>query len=207
KPAPPAPVMEIARDSVGVPEVKKPIVPTYELAQLNLKLGEREIPDLPVSTLAGWVQQVVATESPVHEQEVIRRIADAADVPRIGSRLRLALESAITNGVKYGRIRQEKQFLWAPEMPQPTIRDRSQLPPGSKNIQFIAPEEIMLAIQKVVADAFGMPWEEIPGAVTKLLGLGRLNEDIREQVELVTEEMMQTGQLKNQEGLILSGKT
>ena len=134
------------------------------------------------------------------------KLADAASVSRIGPRLRQTLETAISNAVETGRVRQQKQFLWAPDMLQPTLQDRSQLPVGSKNIQLIAPEEIMLAIQKVVADAFGMSPEEVPATVAKLLGFGRLNEDIREQVELIIETMLQSGQLKNQEGLLVQIK-
>jgi len=195
--------VEILRETAPPAIAKKPEIPAYELVQLHIKLEDREIPDLPSSTLVSWVQQVVAVESPVHEQEVIRRIADAAEVPRIGPRLRVALETAIATGVENGQFRQQKQMLWAPDQLQPTLRDRGQLPASSKNILLIAPEEIKLAIRKVVGDSFGMSPEEVPAAVTKLLGLGRQNEDIREQVEMVLEQMVALEQLRNQEGLLV----
>ncbi|HEY1022179.1 MAG TPA: hypothetical protein VGE06_07685, partial [Flavisolibacter sp.] len=73
-------------------------------------------------------------------------------------------------------------FLWAPQMKKPTLRKRAELPPASKKIKFIAPEELELAIEKVVGDAVAVQPEAAVSLVTKLLGFSRVTEEMRQEV-------------------------
>jgi hypothetical protein len=207
KPAPAPPGPEINRHPpeklVSLPDT----LPAYHLAHLNLKTNGRELHELPIQVLAGWVNEVVQVESPVHVQEVIRRIAEATQVSRIGPRLRMALEAAINQAIKDGSLRKKEEILWLTSMQVAPMRDRSQLPAAAKNIAFIAPEEIEQVIEKVVAAAFGMPATEIAPAVAKLLGFSRITDDIREQIDLTLEEMVrQKRLLKQQEQLVLADR-
>jgi len=54
------------------------------------------------------------------------------------------------------RNRIKRRFPLAPRHDVPVIRDRSALPPTSEKLQYIAPEEIDLAIQKVVEEAIAI---------------------------------------------------
>lgn len=180
-------------------------LPPYEVAQVRVKTGNRELHEVPTEQLAAWAEEVVQVESPVHGEEVIRRLAEAAGTPRIGPRLRGALEKALAFSVHRGQLRQQKGMYWTAAMRQPPLRDRSQLP--ERNIAYVAPEEVAGAIEKVVGEAFGMPREEVAAAVARLLGFPRLNEDIREQVDLVTEQLLGQETLLLREGqLQLQGK-
>ncbi|MGV3505262.1 MAG: DUF3320 domain-containing protein [Adhaeribacter sp.] len=200
--APPVPAMQ---RQAGTREAS-PAVPRYELARPRVHTGNRELHEVPTDQLLSWVEEVVRVESPVHEEEVICRLAEAAGVPRIGPRLRGALEKALALGVHRGALRQQKSMYWTASMQQPPLRDRSQLP--DRNIALVAPEEVALAIEKVVGQAFGMAREEVAAAVARLLGFARLNEDIREQVDLVTDQLLDQDRLLLRDGqLQLQGKT
>jgi hypothetical protein len=178
-------------------------LPLYQVARPAIKTGGRELHEVPVNVLAEWVQEVVRVESPVHEDEVLRRIAEAAAAARIGPRLKTAVEAALALAVRQGAVRRQQGMCWWPGMHQPPLRDRSQLPAASRNPAYLAAEEIALAVEKVVAEAFGMPLAEVAPAVARLLGFPRLNEDIREQIEIVTDQLVQTERLQVREGQVL----
>jgi len=64
--------------------------------QADLSMSHRyELHETPRSQLAQYITQVVAVESPVHKEGVMRRILAAADVTRLGPRIQQSLESAI----------------------------------------------------------------------------------------------------------------
>lgn len=63
----------------------------YQLANLTVSLRGLELHTVPRATMAAWVTKVVDIESPVHMHEVGRRIANAAGVGRIGTRIQESL--------------------------------------------------------------------------------------------------------------------
>jgi len=135
-------------------------------------------------------------ESPIHLQELSRRVTEAAYISRTGSRIRAVIEAAVRSAVRRGKVRRSGDFLWHPEMKQAPLRDRSELPNASKKVEFVAPEEIEAAISKVVADAYGMDREEIPAAVLRLLlGFKRTTEAAQRRVAKVLDGMVAQGRL------------
>jgi hypothetical protein len=58
-------------------------------------------------------------------------------------------------------------------------------------------------VEKVVGDAFGMPLEEVAPGVARLLGFPRLTEDLREQIEMVTDQLVQQERLQTRAGQVL----
>jgi very-short-patch-repair endonuclease len=201
--APWPPAAALVRDKEAGARPVPPPLPPYQLARIQVKTGGRELHQVPVQVLSEWVQEVIRVESPVHEEEVLRRIAEAAAVPRVGPRLKTAVEAALALAVRTGAVRQQKGMYWSADMRQPPLRDRSTLPAGARNMVFIAPEEVALAVEKVVGEAFGMPQEEVAPAVARLLGFPRLNEDIREQIEMVADQLLQAQKLQTRDGQVL----
>jgi hypothetical protein len=48
-----------------------------------------------------------------------------------------------------------------------------------------------------------MAQEEVAPAVARLLGFPRLSEDIREQIEMVADQLLQAGKLQMRDGQVL----
>ena len=95
-----------------------------------------------------------------------------------------------------GRVRRSGEFLWRPDMQEAPLRDRSRLPDASKKLEFIAPEEIAAAIERVVADSFGIHKSEIPAAVVRLLlGFRRTTEGAQKLVTEVLDGIVAEGRL------------
>ena len=152
--------------------------------------------------LALWVAQVVDLESPVHSSEVARRIADAAGIRRV-KRFQQAMDRAIEHGVASGSIAKTGDFLWRSDMTEPALRDRSELPASSRKIEFVAPEEVTLAVRRVVAASYGIAFHDITGAVLKLLGFGRVTADMRSRIEPLISQMVTDGALERQGDLLV----
>jgi hypothetical protein len=179
----------IERDDNETPPREATNTPAYELARLSIAPGQ-PLHTISTATLASWVTDVVRVESPVHVNEVARRIADAAGCSRIGSRIQGILDGACRHALGYGKICRQGCFLWLKEMRQPIPRDRSRLPASSRKLEFVAPEELAAAIERVVSEAYGMVPDHIPSAVCRLLGFSRVSGEIRAQVALMVDLMV-----------------
>jgi hypothetical protein len=170
-------------------------IPKYETADIQISFyGEfhQASPD----SLGDVVANIVEVESPIHLQELSRRVTEAAYISRTGSRIRAVIEAAVRSAVRRRKVRRSGDFLWQPEMQAAPLRDRSELPNASKKLEFVAHEEIEAAIGKVVADAYGIDREEIPGAVLRLLlGFKRATEVAQRQVTKVLDGMIAQGRL------------
>jgi very-short-patch-repair endonuclease len=165
-------------------------LPLYQLAVLPASIASQEIHRHPVGKLANWVEQVIEIESPVHFEEVARRIVEAAGVTRIGPRIKEHIKLAAKFAVGNGRIAQKGDFLWLAEMQQPMLRDRSELPPASRKLKYIAPEEIRMAVEKVVQDAVAISPEAAVPFVARMFGITRITEDMRKELLEIIEEMI-----------------
>lgn len=156
--------------------------------------------------IADWIGQVVAVESPVHEAEVARRIADAAGVKRIGNRIEETFQLSINLAVRQGLIHRHGEFLWAPGMSSPVLRSRSNLPAASRKLEYVAPEEIALAVEAVVDGAYGIENDDIPPAVGQALGFGRVSDDMRSKIDTIIRQMLMDGRLTLQGAYVMKRK-
>ena len=178
----PADAPAFERDLKARPEAVASL-PRYELARLDGDPSLGDLHDAPADRLASLVVKVVQAESPVHVDEVFGRITEAAAVKRVSPQLRSALESACDRAIQRGALQRRGEFLWRNAMPTPLLRDRRELLASSRKTEFIAPEELALAIERVVADAFGMEPSAIAPQVCRLLGFARLSDEFRTRID------------------------
>jgi hypothetical protein len=174
----------------------------YRLATPKATIADTTFPTADDPALALWVAQVVDEESPVHETEVARRIADAAGIRRV-RRYQEAIDRAIENGAGSGNIVRKGEFLWRSAMTEPDLRDRSNLPASLRKIDLVSPEELSMAVRRVVAASYGIAFQDITGAAVKLLGFGRVTNEIRSTVEPLISQMVTVGTLTRQGDLLL----
>ncbi len=154
----------------------------YTIAVLPTEMCLQDMHLQPVSKLALWVELVVMTESPVHFEEVARRMVEAAGITRVGPRIREHIRLAARFAEGGGRIVQKGEFLWMPHMKAPVLRDRSVLPAASRKIKYIAPEEVIGVIAKVVRNAVAIHPEAAFPYIAKQLGFSRVTEEMRTEI-------------------------
>lgn len=152
------------------------------------------------SLLTECVKMTVESESPVHIDEVARRIREESKGGRLGANMRNTLEWAINILEKRGLLRREGNFLWARSMTTPTIRTRESFPPLAKKMEYIAPEEIGTAVREVVASCNGAPIDEVTAEVLSLLGFSRFTGDLTAAVAAVAKSLVASGMLREKNG-------
>ncbi|WP_210521624.1 DUF3320 domain-containing protein [Hymenobacter terricola] len=177
----------------------------YQVAQLPAAIRQQEIHQHPTGRLAAWVAEVVAVESPVHVDEVTRRLASATGATQVGSRIRATVAEAIRLAGKMGSIRQQEDFLWTPTMQASSapLRDRSTLPPVSRKLNFIAPEELAAAVLTVVRDSFALERETVALPATRLLGFGRPSEEQRQAFSTTIDRLIVEHKLQEANGVLM----
>lgn len=176
--------LEISRNDSSIPQ-QETFVKPYQVANIKIDLDGKELHAMPRSIIASWISQVVRVESPVHVSEVMKRICDAAGIKRVGNRIQEAIEGSfqILSDVK--RI---GDFLWDKNMSSPEIRSRSDSN-VNKKLQLISPEEIAIAIMKVVKETYGADEELIASSAFQLFGFARVTEDMKVVIRSILEDL------------------
>ncbi len=170
-------------------------LPPYQVAELPQEISSQEVHLHPVSKMAHWVELVVQTESPVHFDELAKRMVEAAGITRVGPRIREHIKLATRFAEGSGRIVQKGDFLWRTDRLQPALRDRLALPASSRKLKYIAPEEISAVVQKVVRDAIAIHPEAAFPLVARLLGFSRVTEDMRQDILQIVQAAINQGLL------------
>ena len=131
---------------------------------------------------------------------VLATVGEAAGVGRVTERFRTMVERACVMAAGDGRIRREGEFLWQPQMTTPPLRNRLDLGGASRKLVLIAPEEIALAVERVLEDAFGMSVEELPKSVSRLLGFERLTQEMKDHLDGQVAALAARGRLSISDG-------
>lgn len=150
------------------------IIKPYQMANLIISLGNKELHEMPLSIIASWVSQVVRGEGPVHISEVMKRICEAAGIKRVGNRIQEVIERSIHI---LNDVRREGEFLWVKDMVVPEVRNRNHV--VTKKIQLISPQEVEQAILKVLKGSYGAEEEVIAAEVWQMIGFARVTEEMK----------------------------
>jgi nitrogen regulatory protein PII len=138
----------------------------------------QEILNVPGYRLAEYVEQVVQHESPVHVDEVVRRIREAAGKGRAGRLIREALDRAIGIAVRQGTVEKRGKFLYQPGQSSFTVRDRSAFEQQCKRIEYIAPEEIEQAATEMLKASLAVERDDVAKPIANALGFQRVTEEM-----------------------------
>ena len=167
----------------------------YELAELSISTDGLHLHEVPSSTMASWIQSVVKIESPVHLDEVARRIATAVGVGKRGRLIRNKVQTAAKQAARSDSVQIRGQFLYWTEQEEVTVRDREGLPDALRKIELIASEEMEVAIKQAISGAFGIERDDLSREVCKLFGIKRATANIQQGVDKVVERLIKEGQL------------
>ena len=175
----------------------------YKLAELAISTNRHDLHAVPTNTMASWIRRVVEIESPVHLNEVAKRIGNAVQVKKIGKRIQGAIKNAAMQAARSKSIEIQGEFLYWPEQEHVPVRDRSELPNASRKLELIAPQEIQTAVKQLVSDAFGIEQDDLAREVCKLFGFKTASTNMRQKVNQIVNEMIEHGHLKQQGSSLL----
>ena len=180
----------------------------YKLAELSISTNGLNLHAVPCRSMMGWIQRVVEFESPVHINEVAKRIANAAGFKRIGNRIQDAVKFAATQVARSESIQIKKTslyetFLYWTGQKNITVRDRSELPNTSRKFKLIAPEEIQEAIKLIVSESCGIEQDDLPRATCRLFGFKKVNWDMQYEIEGIIYKMIERSELADKAGSLV----
>ena len=149
----------------------------YQLARLPTTVASQELHLHAPGQLANWVTEVVRIESPVHPDDVARRLGQAAGAAQVGRRMRASIDVAIRIATSLHTIRQQDGFLWDALVADTELslpRDRSALPSNWRKLTLIAPQELAQAALHVIQQSIAIERQAVAGPAARLLGFVRL---------------------------------
>jgi very-short-patch-repair endonuclease/DNA polymerase III delta prime subunit len=168
-------------------------MPLYAVAVLPPEIATKDLHLHHADKLKSWLEMIVAIESPVHVEEVTRRVLEAAGVARVGNRIREVLKQAIAGAESSGSVVVKEEFLWDAGMQSPVLRSRVNLPAASRKLAYIAPEELVMVIEKVVQDAIAITLTAAIPVIAKTLGFARVTEDLKNDLIIAVQRSLDHG--------------
>ncbi|MGD9807754.1 MAG: DUF3320 domain-containing protein [Deferribacterales bacterium] len=194
----------IERETVSVPEFFK--AQEYMKSDVEVSLFGRNFHELYTGELIPYIVEVAKTESPIHVDELTKRLRLSAGIQKSGSRIQTAVYSACIVGSENGDFRFRNDFVWDQNMEIPIVRDRSGLENQEKKIEFICDEEIMEALKLIIQNAFSIPSEEAVLKTSNLLGFARTTENIADRIRDNINCLATSNQIRNENNVLMLQK-
>ena len=161
------------------------------------------------SVLGQHVERVVALvagEGPVHEKAVATRLSRAYGLQRAGSRIALAVTTAISMAERQRKVRRRGAFVW------PVQGDISQVRvpvPGQDEtmrlIDTIPPEEVELALMRMVETAGSIDPGTLRTTVARIFGFERTGGRIDQALEVRLSALLANKRLSLAAGMVMLG--
>ena len=181
-------------ESIAEVVTEKEVAAGYEEAKLSVR-RQVEPHETPLPEMMKHVVHVVTVEGPIHESEIVVRIRSAWGLARAGNRIRDAVQTAIKAAKRRGEI-SGGPFYVVPGQ-RVTVRSRGEV--GSSTLrrpEILPPEEVMVAIVRVVEENYGAERDQLAQAVSRLFGFGATSAQLRDVVESALTSLLNSGQLR-----------
>jgi hypothetical protein len=174
----------------SVAEPSRPEATPYVFAAGERRYAGRDLLAEPPATLADAVASVVETESPVHIEDVIARVAAMWDT-RAGTRIQSRIVDACTLAERQRVIERRGDFLWDPGH-EAVARSRA----GTRSsAERIAPEEYRAAVVLVLEGGRSFARPALVNEVRAVLGFGRTGAALDQAIGAVLDGMLADGAL------------
>jgi very-short-patch-repair endonuclease len=178
----------------AVISTEKPGTLHYEETKLSVR-RQVDPHETPIPEMMKHVVRVVTVESPIHESEIVVRIRSAWGLARAGNRIRDAVKAAIKAAKRRGEISGGPFYV----VPGQTVlvRDRSKAESNTlRKPETLPPEEVKVAIGRIVDENFGAEQDQLVQAVARVFGFGATSAQLREVVEGALTDMLDAGHLR-----------
>lgn len=173
---------------------ERPSIPRYEEAKFSVN-RQREPHETPLPEMMKHVVRVVSIEGPVHETEIVLRVRSLWGLARAGNRIRDAVLAAVRAAKRKGDI-VGGPFYSVPGQ-EVLVRDRNGIESNTlRKPEYLPPEEIKVAISRLVAENFGAELEQLVQAVARMFGFGATSGQLREVVKGALNELLESGKLR-----------
>lgn len=182
---------------------KRPTIVPYTMTSNQGASASRDVLTVPVSVLVEAVVTVVRTESPIHESDVVTRVAGMFQ-RRAGSRIQARIKWAAQTAERDGTVRRIGSFYWANGQSCVARSRKNTGIPATR----IAPEEYEQAIRSVVKCGHAFARSELTNEVRAVFGFDRTGALLDQSITAAIDRMLASGVLgEASTGIQLRGKT
>ena len=173
-----------------------------------LKLGGTEsFHDLEDATVEAAILKVVDAEGPVHFRVLAERLLTAADVGRLGSRIRDRIAHHVDQLEARGDIIRHDDGIGRPnQIRAPRVRDRSAMADKLRDLDYVPAVELMQALFQAVLDTEGVAIDDAMGRALESLGFERLTENARDRLRPALSTLVARDMLREESGQLWPGE-
>lgn len=198
---PPIVVRHLATEKPTINVQAVPALPPYELASTDFyyRWSGSAFEDIPEYEIENTLVRIVDVEGPVHVEEVIRRVARSFGANRAGNRIRERILEIILESLS---VLQRGNFIYAMGNRPIVARSREGLPAESRNMEYVAPEEIQLVATKIAGQSFGIGEDALCREVVSQFGFNRTTQQMQDYVMPILKMMVKEGVLVQANGAI-----
>ncbi len=152
--------------------------------------------------MAEVIFKIVEVESPIHEEEIVVRVRDLWELGRAGSRIQESVAEGIRALVLSERCQLDEECLLIPGALVP-IRNREAVRSSTlRKPEFLPPQEIRAAIEKVISEHHGAEEGEILQTVSRLLGFKTTSAALRILIQSQIHQLREIGKIIQQDGML-----
>jgi very-short-patch-repair endonuclease len=178
-------------DGAEEPEIARP----YEEAFIPLPEAPSLL-ELPRKELAKIAREIVKVESPIHQDEIARRMASFFGLKRTGARIVAAVQAALQEAVRRKWVEVEDAFYHLPGMADAPVRNREGVLSASlRKPDMLPPREVRSALVHVIRSHIGAEADEAVVQTVRLLGFKATSGQLRQVVLQEVERLLASGQL------------
>jgi very-short-patch-repair endonuclease len=195
--------IDVVTAVVGPAPSAKPIAVPYEEASFPV-LRYTEPHEAPLGQMVDYVTRIVEVEGPIHLDEIVARIRILWGLARAGSRIRAAVERAVSVASGQGRI--AGQPFYSPPGQAVTVRDRAQVLSATlRKPEMLPPSEIAEATLQIVKANYGASRGELVQALSRTFGFAATSTQLRNILEARIDDLLKTGRLVAQGEILVLG--
>lgn len=152
--------------------------------------------------LGGMIKRIVSAESPVHRDEVTKRLMEAYNVGRTGSRIASTIQQAMAYCLAHRLFEVRGDFLYENAAVHIPVRDRSAFATADRKIEWVAPEEIDAALLESIRLGFSLSTENAVAAAIEMLGFGRATQRTTGAVEERLNALIESRRASVSDGMV-----
>lgn len=179
----------VAAESVLGP-YKRPILADYIITAGEGRYAGRDVLIEPTASLARAINEVIYTEAPIHETDLLARVASQWGV-RLGARIRARLVQACRSVEREREFQRRGEYYWAQgRVCVPRNRAGLRVPADR-----IAPEEWREAVLAVLASGHAFTREDLTIEVRSALGFGRSSAAIEQATQEAVQRLLSEGRV------------
>lgn len=144
-------------------------------------------------------------EGPVHEGRVLNAVRSAWGKGKSGSRIKEAFTNAVRDLCRSTMDRDRNGFLRVSNTAVTAVRvPGADDPRTEREVKHVPPEELKLAIRRIVVDAHTVTHDDLSQHVARLFGWRRRGTEIRATLDDATAELLRSGDLLEDNGTLTS---